>query len=177
MSFRVYKADIRHFIEAVRVKAIHSVSKQYDDKINALKEERSRSFMVIRDHAVKILGDMINGLDQASQDSGLEWGAHGAYKSAINYMEHAMRNLNSISMLSLNNDETEQALRSECEQRIEEVRAEYNKLSAFCDVHTAKETYNMLKDLGFDVSSLERTKNMPTVQADKSKLFVCGDNK
>lgn len=177
MSSRVYKADIRQFIESVKLKAISSVNKQYDVRINTLKEERSRSFMATKGHAVKTLGDILDDLNQVSQNNGLEWGTYSAYKSAIHHIECAMRNLNNASVLSLNNNDIEQALRDECTQRIEEVRAEYNKLSAFCDTYTAKETYNMLKDLGFDVSSLERTKNTPAVQADKSKLFICGDNK
>lgn len=178
MKFRVYKADVRRFIEAVKHKAVASVIDERQKLINESKEARTAHFRSYKNGTVETLLDVVRALENLPQEESIEFIRYSQFRDGIYKLRSAIVCFNSSSFGDIKENEAEQVIMEKYEQRITEVKREYNKLIAFVDTHTAKESYMMLKELGFDVSSLECTPNaLPTTQVDKSKLFVCGDNK
>ena len=72
-----------------------------------------------------------------------------------------------------------QKLRDKRDKEISEVKEQYTKVRTVCeDMTSSNKILEYLKALGFDLSTLEQAENNKLIpDIDKSKLFVCGENK
>lgn len=176
---KVYKKDIYEFLEKVEAKAVKSVQKKYGDKIRQSKVERTQGYL-------KQIRDFINTVEAIHGKAEDLYKEYSDLYSRANwsnlyymkyYLESVMSNGNSISAMDVQDNAYEKELKLELNEQLDSVKKEYAKLTHYAKNNSAKETYNLLKELGFDVSSLERTDKALIETADKSKLFVCGENK
>lgn len=173
------KKDLLNFIERVEHKAIKSVEEKWDKDIENKKQEvllkykdkinmYQNSFNMFSTNLINLLTDM-------KED--LEIGFNGSYE--IN---------NGIEYLS----EIEKCIVPNCsfkgevmkldqlkEKEIEEVEFNYKKVYTVSKgMGSAKKIAEYLEGLGFDISTLKEDEmKYLSTDIDKSKLFVCGENK
>lgn len=175
------KKDLMEFITKVENKAVNSVSDKWKKIIEANKDEICKSYLEklskIQDRLNKCFKDMDNILADMTEDKEIEYS--GNY-----YFNRGKQDLNDIIKDTKNSCKFRGEIKKIVQKRdkeIAEVKANYSKLYESCNVlSSAKEVAKVLEDLGFDISVLKdkdaREKAL-VAQIDKSKLFVCGENK
>lgn len=175
---KVYKKDVYNFLDLVESKAITSVKKRFAEQIAESKKQR---YQVIAESKGRLITQLESILDELhvveESGAGNQLKNYGYFSYGIRDLADAIRNFNNSNYKDIYDNEYERQLMSERDQLIQEVTKEYASLKAYCKENKAKDSYNMLKDLGFDVSSIPTSDHQIVVKADKSKLFVCGDNK
>lgn len=176
---KVYKKDVNNFLLKVEEKAIKSVQKKYDDMILQSKTERVDDYL----KEMREFGRKLEALVTEAQEL---YGKHQhlydkpAWSNlcyVVSYLQNALSNCNGINASSVMANAHEQQLFIEKKEQLNEVQKEYAKLKHYAKNNSAKESYNLLKEIGFNVSSLEQKEESLITMADKSKLFVCGENK
>lgn len=176
---KVYKKDVYDFLEKVESKAVNSIHKKYDAMILQSKTERTTKYIQeIRDFATKLevlfleSNDLVNNYKDLYGNS--TWTNLSFFNSNL---RSALNCCNSIEPKEIKENGYEKQLLLEKQEQLEAVKKEYAKLKHYAKNNTAKEAYVLLKEIGFDVTSLEQKENVLIAKADKSKLFVCGENK
>lgn len=177
---KVYKKDVYDFLEKVEAKAIKSVEQKYKNMIKDSKEKRSVNYMKDIRGIITKIEKLYNESEKLFEEHKILYADNANY-SNLYYMKYYLTNClhtaQSINFYDIKEDEMEQQSMLEMKQEINEVKKEYAKLKHYAKNNSAKESYNLLKEIGFDVSSLEQQETSLITKADKSKLFVCGDNK
>lgn len=175
---KVYKKDIYNFLEKVEAKAVASVHKDYQKRIDESKRERSKEFMVKKNQITAHLESALAKLEElAIIHHDIHFVSYSDYVSGQRNLMNAIRSLNKSSHTDIVPNPDEKQLIVERDQLLADVQKEYAKLNAYCKENKAIDSYNMLIELGFDVSSIPTSDRQIIAKADKSKLFVCGERK
>ena len=173
------KIDLLEFIERVKHKAVVSVQAKWNSQIAAKKAE----YIVKYDEKINMYqssfnnfsNNLTNLLTDMKEDT--EVGYNGS--SDIRYGLDYLKDIKSSIVSNCDFQGEVQKLKNLKSKEVEEVKANYNTVYTVCkEMSSATRIAEYLEELGFDVSSI-RDKNMTALvaQVDKSKLFVCGDNK
>lgn len=175
---KVYKKDIYDFLQKVEAKAVKSVEKKYNDMILESKKERTSNYI----KQMQEFSNKVAKLYEESQTLVEYYGDLYPNKwSSLHYLEssleNALRHCNGIEAREVKSNGYEKQLLLNKREELNAVQKEYAKLMHYAKNNSAKESYNLLQELGFDVSSLAQTEQAIIEKADKSKLFVCGENK
>lgn len=175
---KVYKKDIYDFLQKVEIKALRSVEKKYDDMILDSKTKRTTEYIdLARVFSRKLESIYIEAQALVDKHGDLYRNSWSNLHYTLNSLENSLRYCNGIKASDVHLNEYENQLLLVKQEELDGVQKEYAKLMHYAKNNSAKETYELLKELGFDVSSLEQTEKTLIEKADKSKLFVCGENK
>ena len=173
------KKDLLEFISRVETKAVNSVrdrytkliadkekevTEQYNDRIGILQS----SFNHFSSNLVKLLADMREDGEVAYYGS----------RSIDNSLEN-LSDLHERIVSRCDFNGQVQKIVDSMSKEINAVKVNYNKVYVVAkNMGSAKEIAKYLKELGFDISSLEND-NITALVADidRTKLFVCGENK
>ena len=173
------KKDLLDFIERVEIKAVSSVDKRYGELIRAEKEKAINKYTdklnVIQDTFNRASSNLKNLLADMKED--LEVAYQGDY--SINSSLRTVEDLKPYITCSCDYKGQVQKLRDEQQKECKAVKDNYHKVYVVAqNMRSAKDIAKYLKELGFDISSVEPDDVTALVaDIDKSKLFVCGDNK
>lgn len=173
------KIDLLDFIERVKSKAIKSVEAKWDEEIKKKKSEiiakYDEKINMYQSSFNNFSTNITNLLTDMKED--LEVGYNGS-----NDIHRGLSYLKDIKNSIVSNSDFKgevQKLRGLKAKEVKEVEDNYYTVYTVCKaMSSANRIAEYLEELGFDVSSI-KDKNMTTLvaQVDKSKLFVCGDNK
>lgn len=173
------KIDLLEFIERVKSKAITSVEAKWDSQIVDKKAtaiaKYDEKIDMYQSAFNNFTTNLINVLTDMKEDKEI------AYSGSSN-ISNGLSNLKNIKSSIVSNCDFQgevQKLKDLKTKEIEEVKANYQTVYIVCKaMSSSNRIAEYLEELGFDVSSI-RDKNMTALvaQVDKSKLFVCGDNK
>lgn len=176
MSMKVYKKDIYSFLERVEAKAIASVRKKYQEHINDSKRLRSKDFTNRKNQITLKLELALVELEELwDNNTELQFINYSDFITGNRELTTAIRYLNKSGCDDIKPNLYEQQLIKEREQLLSDVMKEYARLNAYCKENKAIDSYNMLVELGFDVSSIPTSDHQVVAKVDKSKLFVCGE--
>lgn len=178
------KHELLDFIDKVERKAVNSVEDRYKQVINdeKLRVLESKGYM---ERINKIQHDL-NLLFDKAQSLVLDMteNVEVKYKDYCNLASEISTFtgeglLNRVLQKSSFEGGSVQKIINKKYKEIQEVKDNYAKVRAVCQrLENGKKVAEYLKGLGFDLSSLEAKENKALVaDIDKSKLFVCGDNK
>lgn len=173
------KKDLLEFIERVQAKAVKSVNERFDKEIEAKKKEVTAKY----EDKIDLYQDTFNRFQvnlknlMADMREDKEVAYCGSYT-----IRYALNDLSSIKEEIISCCDFEgkvQKIRNARDKEISEVKANYHKVYTVAkSMSSAKKIADYLKELGFDISSLENEEVASLVaEIDKSKLFVCGENK
>lgn len=180
------KVDVYNFINKVERKAVCSVSKKYDDII---KKEEEKSIAKYKKDLDK-LDDALSELKNSYSNIMKKIGKDKNYN--VTNQRHSYSNDMFDLMLVVEKRQSEDVfksynvksagklleLKNKKNKEESDVRNEYYKVMCECHkLKTAKNCITYLNKLGFDTSSIEVKEEVKTDDINKSKLFVCGDNK
>lgn len=176
------KKDLLDFILKVESKAVSSVSKKWDNLISEAKVKAIEPYMDrVRQYQrdINILSEKLSSLAMLlAEDTEVAYikGAYYGIEKRINPL-CGDKLVQAIQENSQYKGEVAK-LKNAKQKEINEVRAEYHNLYNYCkEIRSALEINRYLVGLGFDTSALEKKATDLVVELDKSKLFVCGDNK
>lgn len=179
MGFKVYKNDIRNFLDHMQIETSHAIEKKYEEQINMLKMDRSHFYRTQCRQILEDLESLTHKLENAPVPEGIEFVPYSAYGSALSNLRSVIRQLHNAGINNIKNNGAEDMLALERKDALKKIQVEYAKLHGYCAKNSARNTYNMLKSLGFDVSALEQSTEALVVQVDKDVLFpdkTTGDN-
>lgn len=173
------KADLLEFIDRVKNKAVAAVETKWNEEIQKKKDEAiakydekinmyQSAFNNFSTNLTNILTDMKEDIEVSYTGS-----------SDINYGLSHLGNIKNKIVSNCSFKGEVQKLKDLKNKEVEEVKANYHKVYVVAqNMTSANRIAEYLEELGFDISSLKE-KNMTALiaQVDKSKLFVCGDNK
>lgn len=182
------KRDLMDFIDLVEAKAVRSVTTRHDKIINAVKED-----LFVKgkyNSRIQKIQDQVNSLQQEAQNLKLDM----SDDNELNYPRHKSYDLPYYLSNFVGKIHIKEQLLKDCEFsggkipllirakdiEIREVKANYDKVKYVCKNKTAaKDIAEYLEGIGFDISSVRKGDDCValSVEIDKSKLFVCGDNK
>ena len=176
------KADLLNFIYRVEDKAIHSVANRWDEKIAKAKERALEPYMDrIRAYQsdINLLAEKLNSLGSLLQEDIEVAYIPGAYNGVSKKINPLVGDKLVQAIIENSNYKGEVAkLRNAKAKEICEVKAEYKNLYNYCKaIRSAGAINRYLIELGFDTSAVAKQDTELVVKIDKSKLFVCGDNK
>lgn len=172
---KLYKRDIQNFIEEKRAETLQALAKNYTDVINASKLVRAHECI----DGVKKYIDPLHKLEESLRELEL---ANKEYLTKYNDILTSISSINNaisflnqfgLSDIVLNSEEKE--LERDYKNKRNDIQCEYNKLLAFSKNNTAKTTYELLKNLGYDVSTIVPTTPtyvVSTNQFDVSNLII-----
>lgn len=176
------KKDLLDFISRVESKAISSVAKKWDVLIAEAKVKAIEPYMDrIRQYQSEIntISEKLSSLVMLiSEDIEVAY-IKGAYYGVEKRINHLCGDklIQAIQENAQYKGEVAK-LKNAKNKEISEVRAEYDNLYNYCkEIRSALEINRYLIELGFDTSALAKKSTGLVVELDKSKLFVCGDNK
>lgn len=178
------KKEVTNWVYRVRDKAFRSLQDAYE---KAVKEEEDRIFKesglpeIIQEMDKLLLevnrknNEMSKILKNSGYMSYTEAAYYGLtyYLNKIDNIEHVVRNHIDFESRKLTQ------LKNRYEDDKRNVEANYAAVLAELKLKSnVKRCMEYLKELGFDVSSLEKLEHTEVaVQLDRRYLFVCGDNK
>lgn len=173
------KKDLLEFIERVEAKAVKSVNERFNKEISAKEIEvlskYEDSINLLQDTFNRFSTNLSNVMADMKEDK--EVAFHGNYKinSGMNYLS----NIKERIIASCDFEGKVQKIKNARDEEIIEVKANYHKVYTVAkSMSSAKKIADYLKELGFDISSIEDDAVTSLVaDIDKSKLFVCGENK
>ena len=179
------KKDVTAWIERVENKALNSVKTEYECR-KATEEER----ILQGSGAIEIINKMQTLVDQVAVENNNLIALLNTCPGVQQYSKNAYRGV-SESISNLGNlhkevhDKTDfqspelTRLKKVYEETARSVRANYAAVKEeIKNKSNAARCVGYLKELGFDVSSLEAMDHTEiAVAVDKKYLFVCGDNK
>lgn len=173
------KKDLLEFIGRVEHKAIRSVENSFNKKIEDKKQEllsiyKDRidqlqfSFNLFSTNLTLLLTDM-------KEDKEVAYSGNWRITDSIKHLS----NLETLISNSCSYRGEVQKLINEANKEIESVKDNYHKVYVVSkSMSSAKNIEEYLEGLGFDLSSLKEDEMIALVaDIDKSKLFVCGENK
>lgn len=173
------KADLLDFIERVKFKAITSVKAKWDEEIQKKKDEviakYDEKINMYQSSFNNFSTNLTNILTDMKED--LEVGYNGS-----NDIHRGLSFLEDIKSSIVSNCDFKgevQKLKDLKYKEVKKVEDNYYIVYTVCKaMNSANRIVEYLEELGFDISSV-KDKNMTALiaQVDKSKLFVCGDNK
>lgn len=173
------KKDLLEFIERVQVKAVKSVKDKFNKKIS----EKEVEVLAKYEDSINLLQDTFNRFSanlnnvMADMREDKEVAFHGNYSinTGINYLS----NIKEEIISGCDFEGKVRKIKNARDKEISEVKANYHKVYTVAkSMSSAKKIAEYLKELGFDISSIENEEVTSLVaDIDKSKLFVCGENK
>jgi hypothetical protein len=173
------KKDLLEFIERVEAKAVKSVNERFDKKISAKEIEVLSKY----EDKINLLQDTFNRFSvnlsnlMADMREDKEVAFHGSWK--INNGKEYLSYLKGEITSKCDFEGQVKKIENDRDKEINEVKANYHKVYTVAkNMSNAKKIADYLKELGFDISSIENKEATSLVaDIDKSKLFVCGENK
>lgn len=173
------KADLLEFIERVKDKAIASVKSRWDEEIQKKKDEAISQY----DEKINMYQSAFNNfstnltniLTDMKEDMEVSYTGSSDINYGLSYLGNIKKKI--VSNCSFKGEV--QKLKDLKDKEVKEVEDNYQTVYTVCNgMGSANRIAEYLEELGFDISSLKE-KNMTALiaQVDKSKLFVCGDNK
>lgn len=182
----VYKKDALEFVIRLQTKAIIAITAKHNELIEQRKAELftesgfedklallQSQFNRIMEEQIKLGNEMKNSL-------------FGYQNSLYGGPERETRDFGGTGLVGWMKEHCElsdaklTALKKRKDKEITEVKAEYRNLHGLCSKQdNGEKVGKILTDLGFDISAIckgEEEKAL-SLNIDKSKLFVCGDNK
>lgn len=173
------KIDLLEFIERVNHKAVVSVQVKWNSQIEAKKAEYIAKYdekiNMYQSSFNNFSNNLTNLLTDMKEDKEVGYNGSVDIRNGLSYL----RGIKSSIVSNCDFQGEVQKLKNLKLKEIEEVKTNYNTVYTVCKgMSSANRIAEYLEELGFDVSSI-RDKNMTALvaQVDKSKLFVCGDNK
>ncbi|MEW9991956.1 hypothetical protein [Clostridium butyricum] len=172
------KKELLSFIERVEHKAITSVEKKWNKKIEEKKDEvlskykdKLDMYQGIFNNFSKNLTDLLTDM---KEDQEVAYNCYYRIHDSLSYlskMEKLIRDNCSFNGAVIK-------LRQEKDKEVEEVRFNYRKVYIVSQgMSSAKKIAEYLECLGFDLSTLKEDEmKYLSTDIDKSKLFVCGEN-
>lgn len=175
------KKDMLEFILKVESKALRSVNEKWEKLINEKKEETMSKYNEemnsLQQRINKITEDVKEFEEKVKDDESMKYsiGRYNKFENIISsngYLDLKKKvYLNSQFLSSTEN------LKKMKQEEYNEVNLNYNKVYTICSkMKNGKQINDYLLELGFDTSSyLEKEEKK--IEVDKTKLFVCKDNK
>ena len=179
------KKDVMNWLQAVEDKATNYVKEEYETKKKI--EERKildEGMFTIRIYALQKKVNELHAIAQTlaidmHEDKNVHMDTYGSVASILSHrigkdtLYEDMANRSDFRGTKLPNMKEEyRELRKEVSDNYNKVRMVMNKLQG------ADKCIEYLKEIGFDVSELKTIEETALlVEIDKTKLFVCGDNK
>lgn len=182
------KKDLMVFIDMVETKAVKSVTERHDKIINDAKEKLFEDGGYNR--RIENIQKQVNSLQEETKNLVIDMSEN----TEVNYPKYQtydlLHRLNDF--IGVNNIKGNMYRESKFEggkiplqiavkrQEIEEVKTQYQKVRYVSHRKTsAKDIAEYLEAIGFDISSVRKGDDCValSVELDKSKLFVCGENK
>ena len=172
------KKELLSFIERVEHKAITSVEKKWNKKIEEKKDEvlskykdKLDMYQGIFNNFSKNLTDLLTDM---KEDQEVAYNCYYRIHDSLSYlskMEKLIRDNCSFNGAVIK-------LIQEKDKEVEEVRFNYRKVYIVSQgMSSAKKIAEYLECLGFDLSTLKEDEmKYLSTDIDKSKLFVCGEN-
>lgn len=173
------KNDLVGFVIKVKSKAMNSVQNRHDKLIQIKKDELLLPYaerIEQLQHSFNMFSTKTTTLLTEIKED-VEIGYNGSYD-----ISHGLNYLSKLKEKILYNSDFKGEVRkmySLKDKEVEEVRENYNKVLDTCkSMNSAKRIAEYLEELGFDISTLKEDTNKSLVaDIDRSKLFVCGENK
>lgn len=176
------KRDLLDFIDKVEIKAIRSVEKRWDKVIKEKKDQLlskyKDSIQMYQNTFSNLSANIRNILCDMKDDNEVGYvGGYYGIESTLSNLEGNKLFLRIAEKCTFIGEV--QKLYDLRNKEIEEVKANYLKVKAVSqNMRETKKIAEYLKELGFDISSVEDEQVTALVaDIDKSKLFVCGENK
>lgn len=173
------KTDLLEFIERVKSKAIKSVEEKYNEEIKRAKNKAiskyTEKIAMYQDSFNRFSTNLTNLLTDMKEDVEVSYNNSYDLTTGLDYLKNIKESI--ASNCSFKGEV--QKIKNTKSKEIEDVRKNYDTVYAVCkSMSSANRIAEYLEELGFDISSV-KDKNMTALvaQVDKSKLFVCGDNK
>ena len=179
------KKDLMSFIDHVERKAVSSVK----EKFYKLIEIEKKTIMESTGYAARIakVQKKINDLHteataltiDMNEDKTVNYQESYSLAYRLNEFSGKNRFYDRVCLNAGYDGGSVELIKNEREKEILAVRENYNKVRVVSDSYTsANKIAEYLKALGFDLSTIENKESAAlTVKIDKSKLFVCGENK
>lgn len=177
----ITKATIKHFIEAVEGKALKSIADKYQSEVD---EEKNRILessgiegqLKAMQRKLAEVEKMNNDLIKLTSDTEEILTTHNGWNSIGNKinidLKYAFHNQYKYSSKKLT------LLEKDYLEKKDNVKNEYAKVMASIQrMSSVNKMINYLKDIGFDVTSIQKEQTAITTNVDTKYLFVCGDNK
>lgn len=182
------KRDLMNFIDIVEAKAVRSVTERHDKIINNAKEELFAKGGY--NERINKIQKQVNSLQIETQNLVLDlcenkeinYPKYGNYDLLSELNNHIGKSTTKAKMMSKSKfDGGNIPLLIKAKSlEIEGVKENYAKVRYVSQEKTsAKDIAEYLEAIGFDISSVRKGDDCValSVEIDKSKLFVCGDNK
>lgn len=182
----IKKRVCMEFIDKVEAKAIKSVKENYSKKIDEEKGKLLNETGYLK--RLKKLQKEFNSIFDEFNNLALEMNENKAIHYGTGYyssFENGTKCFTSKGLIDstltkcMFDGGSVTLIENERDKEIEEVKDNYYKVKIVCERKAnGAQAAEYLKGLGFDISSLEKDESKAlTVKIDKSKLFVCGENK
>jgi vacuolar-type H+-ATPase subunit I/STV1 len=179
----IKKKDLLMFLGLVENKAIGSVTLKYKPLIDAAEKKALEPYQSKIDSIQKrinsIFTDVQNLVIPMKEDKNTGYSV--GYNNSVEGMLRKLEGVKAVELILSNCDfeNSTSLIYAERDKEIKEVKDNYKKVRVVCEgLENGKKVAEYLKGLGFDLSNLEKEEQTALVaDIDKSKLFVCGDNK
>lgn len=179
----IKKRDLLDFLDAVERKAIRSVRDKHEVTIKEIKEEKLMPYMAHIESYQRHINHLINNINDIIGEMSIDLevayptGTYGSVEREL--LQFKGQRLKNRIVDSCNFKGEVMNAKNNRDKEIEEVMANYGKVRQVCiSLPSGNKVAAYLKGLGFDISNLEKEEELSLVaDIDKSKLFVCGDNK
>lgn len=179
------KKDLLLFLDKVEHKAIKSVNdnfkKQIDEAKNTVLFEKKYTERIknIQKKTNDLFAEAQELMLDLREDIDVKYDYYYDVVHSLQYWNGKSNIYDLILSKSLFNDKSVELLKQARDNEIEEVKANYLKVRVVCErLLNGAKVSEYLEGLGFDISSLKDIENKALIpQIDKTKLFVCGENK
>jgi len=182
------KKELMLFIDLVEKKAVKSVTERHDKIINEAKEELFAKGGY--NERISKIQKQVNSLQMETQTLILElidnkeinypkYGNYDLLQRINEYTGKATIKNNTLSNSKFQGGNIPLLVKAK-EIEVKEVKENYAKVKYVSQEKTsAREVAEYLEAIGFDISSVRKGDDCValSVEIDKSKLFVCGENK
>lgn len=182
------KKDLMNFIDLVEAKAVRSVAARHDKIISDAKEKIFVDGGYNR--RIENIQRQINSITEEVKNLNLDMHDNTEICYPVCIYDDLLGRLNEFvgkstikeKMVCRGNYDRGQIplLKKAKSQEVGEVKTQYSKVRYVSQQKTsAKEIAEYLEDIGFDISSVRKGDDCValSVEIDKSKLFVCGENR
>lgn len=173
------KKDLLEFIERVECKAIKSVEERWNKDIADEKEKQISKYAKKIDMYQSAFNNFSNNLTNILTD--MKEDLEVCYNSSYSIVE-GLKDLANIKYNIMENCSFKgevQKLKDLKKKEVEAVKFNYKKVYIVSkEMSSYKKIAEYLEGLGFDISTLKEDEmKYLSTDIDKSKLFVCGENK
>lgn len=181
----VKKRELMEFIDKVEHKAVESVQDRYEklidaEKIKILTDQGYMDRIIkIQREVNKLFTESQNLVLDMKEDVTVRYEEYYNVAYRLNQFTGKKEILNDVLREGKFDGGSVEKIRTERDKEIKDVKANYHKVRVVCqDMANGAKVAEYLKGLGFDISSLEKEESTALMcEIDKSKLFVCGENK